>query len=118
MIFPDNQNNDNYIVTSAVIYPDYDKFSIKLFSFNTWNFIRNINNGNLNTYYLLEWHNKKNDNYYIIQFVYDNILITSLLQDELYAQLGKNQGNFFLMGFYIIKIIKKNIYALYLIQEI
>ena len=107
LIFPINQNDD-YIVTSSIAHPDYDKSSIKIYSFNTGNFIRNINEGNnKSVYYLLEWQNKKDNNYYIIQFLYDKILIKNLLKDKLYAQLGKEQVKGFCSGFVFIKDCKE-----------
>ena len=62
--------------------------STKIYSLNDGKFIKFINNTNNNAiYYLLSWHNKKNNKYYIIQFSFCKIIINNLLEDELYSEL-------------------------------
>ena len=88
LVFPEN-NNDNYIVISTNnISKDIDKSATKLYSMNDGNFSKNINNSNnYGIMYLLSWHNKKNNKYYIIQLANAKIIINNLLEDELYCEL-------------------------------
>ena len=88
-MFPNN-TNDNYIITSRRNKSGKDEDSeTKIFLFNEdCKFIKYINNTNKNPiYYLLSWHNKENNKYYIIQFSDGKIMINSLLEEELYFEL-------------------------------
>ena len=88
LIFPHNID-DNYIITSSYNQSGNDEDSAtKLYSLNNGNFIKYINNTNINKiYYLLSWYNKRNNKYYIIQFSNKKIIINNLLEDELYSEL-------------------------------
>ena len=89
LLFPHN-SNENYIITSTkYISNDLDKACTKIYSFNTGNFIKNINDSNnYRINYLLSWNNEINDKYYIIQFVNNKILINEALNDNsLYCEL-------------------------------
>ena len=96
LVFPHNQE-DNYIITSTYYN---DENSVKIYSLNKGNFIKNINNKKGNQIkYLLSWHNKKNNKYYIIQVCNYQVLISNLMEDEIYAQLiseieGKHNSAF------------------------
>ena len=85
LAFPNN-SNDNYIVTSTE--NNSDKSGTKIYSLNNGKFIKFISNSNKYAiFYLLLWHNKKNNKYYIVQFANKNIIINNLLEDELYSNL-------------------------------
>ena len=89
LVFPHNE--DNYIVTSCDHQSNnlVEKSSTKIFSLNNGNYVRYINGSNkIYVSYLLSWHNKKNDKYYILQFSYNNIIINNLLEDEIYAEIN------------------------------
>ena len=90
LVFPHNQE-DNYIVTSTYYN---DEHSVKIYSMNKGNFVKNIFNRKLNQIkYLLLWQNKKNNKYYIIQVCNYKVLINNLMEDEIYAQLtSENEG--------------------------
>jgi len=95
LVFPEN-NNDNYIVISTNnISKDIDKSATKIYSLNDGNFFKSINNSNnYGIMYLLSWHNKKNNKYYIIQLGNGKIIINNLLEDELYCELKhKHEGD-------------------------
>ena len=100
LIFPHNID-DNYIITSTFNRSDdNDKSSTKIYSLNNGKFIKYINNTNDNgIYYLLSWYNKKNDQYYIIQFSFEKIIINNLIKDELYSELKQEPESDHLSGF-------------------
>jgi len=100
LVFPHN-NYDNYIITSTCCtFNDIDKSATKIYSLDNGNFINFINNTNNNhIYYLLSWYNKKNNNYYIIQLAYKKIIISNLLEDELYAVLINQPEDYHYSGF-------------------
>jgi len=84
LAFPSN-SNDNYIITSTE--DTSDKSGTKIYSLNNGKFIKYINNSNnYAIFYLLLWHNIKNNKYYIVQFADKNIIINNLLEDELYSK--------------------------------
>ncbi len=67
---------------------------------NNGEFIKCINNtNNSRIYYLLSWYNKKNNKYYIIQFSFEKIIISNLLEDELYSELKQEPEQNHLSGF-------------------
>ncbi len=41
--------------------------------------------------YLLSWYNKKRDKYYVIMMLIYTIIITNLIEDELYADLKQER---------------------------
>ena len=88
LVFPENMN-DNFIVTSTYcMSKNNEEASTKVYSFNDCKFIKYINNtSDIHIYYLLSWYNKNNNQYYIIQFSKNKILINNLISDELYSEL-------------------------------
>ena len=88
LVFPENMN-DNFIVTSTYcMSKNNEEAATKVYSFNDCKFIKYINNtSDIHVYYLLSWYNKNNNQYYIIQFSKNKILINNLISDELYSEL-------------------------------
>ena len=88
LVFPENMN-DNFIVTSTYcMSKNNEEAATKVYSFNDCKFIKYINNtSDIHIYYLLSWYNKNNNQYYIIQFSGNKILINNLISDELYSEL-------------------------------
>ena len=88
LIFPHDIDDDNYIITSTYNNTGKDEGSAtKLYSLKNGKQIKYINNtNNISIYYLLSWYNKRNNNYYIIQFSFKKIMINNLLEDELYSE--------------------------------
>jgi len=102
LVFPHSYNNNNYFITSTYNQSnDNDKAATKIYSLENGKFIRYIKNTNNNIiYYLLSWHNKKNNKYYIIQFSYCKILINSLLEEkEFYSELVQQPEESHFSGF-------------------
>ena len=83
-----NKYNDNYIITSTRnTSKELDKSATKIYSLNNGEFIKSIKNSNTNSIlYLLQWYNKENNNFYIIQFADKKIVINNLLEDEIYSE--------------------------------
>jgi len=100
LVFPHN-NNDNYIITSTdSTSNDNDKSATKIYSLNSGNFIKYINNTNNNQInYLLSWTNKKNNKYYLIQSAVCKTIINNLLEDELYCELINEPEDYHNSGF-------------------
>ncbi len=88
LVFPINSEN-NYIITSTYHESkNLDTSATKIYSFKNSKLIKYMNNTNNNViYYLLTWHNKNKNRYYIIQFSYLKILINDLYDDEIYYEL-------------------------------
>ena len=88
LVFPHNSEN-NYIITSTYHESkNLDTSATKIYSFKNSKLIKYMNNTNNNViYYLLTWHNKNKNRYYIIQFSYLKILINDLYDDEIYYEL-------------------------------
>ena len=87
LVFPNNQNDD-YIITSidSCEHFDNEKTSTKIYSLNNGEFIKDIKNtSDVDIYYLLSWYNKIDKNFYIIQLGNRKIIISNLLNDELYS---------------------------------
>ena len=100
LLFPPNIN-DNYIITSSnSISNNIDKSATKIYSLNNGKYFKYIKGSN-NYYicYLLSWHNKKNNNYYLIELAHEKILIENLLEDELYCKLIKESEAYHNSGF-------------------
>ena len=93
--------DDTYIITSCLNESKNDKDSAtKVYSLNEKNLIKCIKDTNNNRiYYLLSWHNKINDKFYIIQFSNKKIIINNLFEDELYSELIYVQESFHFSGF-------------------
>ena len=91
LMFPHiNNNNEGYIITSNEYECDLDNTSTRVYSLNTGNFIKNINNTkNERILFLLPWYNKNNNNYYIVQLANCSVLISNLFEDELYCSLSQ-----------------------------
>ena len=94
-------NKDDYIISTAVnCEEEFDESSTKIFLFNDGKFIREIiNSNNLIVYYLLSWHNKNNDNYYIVQNCNSRILINNLFEEKIYSEFNHQPGSYFYKGF-------------------
>ena len=106
LIFPHNTDN-NYIITSTCnkSFNKYntDKSASKIYSLNNGQFIKYINNTyNSSIFYLLSWFNKKNNNYYIIQFS-EKIIINNLLDEGLYSELKQDRKEKYYSGFIYTK---------------
>ena len=104
LIFPNNID-DNYIITStSLISKNNDDSATKIFSLENGNFIKYFENtSNKRIYYLLSWHNKINNKYYIIQISYGKIIINNLLEDELYSELIHQPEDNYNSGFIFSK---------------
>ena len=101
LVFPHN-NNKNYLVTSS----DYsnskniETSSTIIYSLDNEEIINYIDQTNdIEIVYLLSWYNINNQNYYIIQFSKDIIIINSLFNNELYSKLEYKNANRFTCGF-------------------
>ena len=94
-------NENNYIVTSSYAQLDEnEKSATKLYSLENGQLIKYISHTNKNAiYYLLSWYNKNNNKYYIIQFSFRAILISSVIDDELYCELIQEPEDNHLSGF-------------------
>ena len=86
------QNNEkNYIITST----DNSSFSpdlsaTKIYSFQDGKYIKYIEESqNYSIWYLLSWHNKRNNQYYIIQFSDGQIILNDLMKYEYIFNLKK-----------------------------
>ena len=110
LVFPYNHTHksnigslyiDDYIVTSTrYLFDDMDKSGTKVYSLSTGNFIKTIKDSNkYAVYYLLFWHNKKNEKFYIIQLGEKIIAINNLLEDELYCELISKKEDSHYSGF-------------------
>ena len=81
--------DSGFLITSTYgISDNNDKACTKIYSMQDGelvNYFKNTNNNSV--YYLLYWFNKKNKKHYIIQFAYVKIIINSLLDEEIYAEL-------------------------------
>jgi hypothetical protein len=105
IFFDDNKNTktQKYIITSTYSSSnDIQNSATKIYSLDNGEFINYINESNYdNIYYLLLWHNKKNNNNYLIQFSYKKILINNLdiKNNELYAKLSQEPENEHYSGF-------------------
>ncbi len=85
MMFP-NGINDNYIITSTnKKSDDIDKSATKIYSLNNGQYSKYIKNSNNNyVYYLLSWFNKQNNKYYIIQFANKKVILSNLVEEEIF----------------------------------
>ena len=94
-------NDNNYIITSTYCQSDEkEKSATKIYSLDNGQFIKHIENTNKTAiYYLLSWFNQKNNKYYIIQFAFKEIIITNLLEDELYGEFMQEPEDNHLSGF-------------------
>ena len=99
LVFPHN-NIDNFLVTcSDSISSKMEKSSTIIYSFDNGEIIKYIEQTNdIQIIHLLCWYNLNNQNYYIIQFSTDKIIINNLISGELYSELvykkDKNENKF------------------------
>ena len=106
----DNKDNkdieDSYIIISINnTSKDINKSGTKIYSLNNGKFIKCIDNSNqIKVLYLLSWYNKRSNQYYIIQFGNESIVINSLSNNELYSEFIQKPEDFHYSGF----IYKKN----------
>ena len=94
-------NDKNYIITSTYCQSDEnEKSATKIYSLDNGQFIKLFEKtGKSAIYYLLSWYNQKNNKYYIIQFAFKEIIITNLLEDELYSEFMNEPEDNHLSGF-------------------
>ena len=100
LVFPIN-NDNNYIITSTYHdSDDMDTSATKVYSLNNGRLMKYLNNSNYDPiYYLLVWHNKRNNRYYIIQFSYLKILMNDLFDNEIYYELVQEPETDHFSGF-------------------
>ena len=97
LIFPHN-NEENYIIAST--YCDNNESSTKIYSLNNGTFVKDIiNSKNYKIWYLLSWHNKKEDKYYIIQLANKKIIVNDLLEEDIFFELNKDPEHNHYSGF-------------------
>ena len=100
LVFPHNSSDDFIITSTFNKSKNYENSSSKLYSLNKGSFIKFINNtNNIHIFYLLSWYNRIINKYYIIQFSFNKIVINSLLEDELYAELSNEPESDHFSGF-------------------
>ena len=101
LIFP--HNLDNFIITSSLlsdIVSEKKKSVTKIYSLNNGQLIKIFNNTKMiGIFYLLSWYNKKNNDYYIIQFADSKIIINNLLKAEYFELKKEMEGYSYLSGF-------------------
>ena len=88
LVFPNNIDNF-FIITSTFNKSGSDEYSAtKIYLSNVvskpFRYISETYNTRI--FYLLSWHNSRNNNDYIIQFASEKIMINNLLEEELYAE--------------------------------
>ena len=90
------KRNENFIIVNETVYGNddnnYNSYT-KVYSFESGKFIKTFSNSyNIYIYDLLFWHNKKDNNDYIIQITNDKIFINNLYND-LYFVLNTPYSN-------------------------
>ena len=104
LVFPHNSDN-NYVITST--YSDsenLDSSATKVYSLNNGRFMKYISNSNINPiYYLLNWYNRRNNRYYIIQFSFLKIIINDLFDNDIYYELVQEPETDHFSGFIFTK---------------
>lgn len=94
LAFPPNKNENFIILTEAKRVEDnYDtNYYTKVYSFESGKFIKTFSNSNnIYIYDFSFWHNKKDNNDYIIEFTDHNTLINNL-HNDLYYQLNSQNS--------------------------
>jgi len=94
LVFPHNYQ-ENFIIISSF----GNELSSKIYSFENGKFIKYIYPNNKFIFYLLSWYNKRNNKYYIIQLADSEIIITNLLEDDLYSKLIHEINYYYICGF-------------------
>ena len=97
----DKHHENNYMITSINnISEDVSTSGTKIYSLNGSEVIKCIDKSNkIKILYLLSWYNKKKNQYYIIQFGNESIVINNLLRDELYSIFIQKQEGLHYSGF-------------------
>ena len=93
LVFPYYSDN-NYFITStrAIHYGTRVDQYTKLYSLNDGKFIKNYDlTDNIRIFYLLLWHNKFDDQYYVIQLSIGQILIYSLFGEDYFCLKNGNE---------------------------
>ena len=89
-----NISNSNYIISSSfqiIAKQNNMKDFTKIFLFNNKSVkhIRNVQNSNkYQTFYLLSWYNKNDNNYYLIECCKEKMVINNLLTNYKYGELN------------------------------
>ena len=93
LVFPHNIE-DNYIAISANELKCNYLSVLKIFSLNKGKIIKESKNPiMIKNFCILSWHNKNNDEYYIIKLDYGRVQITNLLENEIYSTfVSQNEG--------------------------
>lgn len=96
-----NYENGNFIITSTdCTVKDINKSASKIYSLQNGQLIKKIQNtNNLKIFYLILWHHKKDNKYYIIELAKKKIIITSLLDEDLYSELMDEPDNEYKSGY-------------------
>lgn len=100
-----NINNYNFIITSTLgRFNNKIDFS-RLYLLSTGKYFNNIYRTNRNnTTYILPWHNKQNNELYLIEFCRYYISINNIFKEEIYFTFEKkNDYNKYYSGFIYIK---------------
>ena len=93
LIFP-HYMEDFFMVTSSSSKSSYDCEYTEIYSIKKQKLIQKIEGSNqLSINFLLSWYNKKNDNYYIIQFSKHGFGIHNELKEEVYFEQGQYFDN-------------------------
>ena len=94
LVFP--KINEGYLITSTYFVSEnvnnsatkiYNIYNLK----NEINYKYIENSNNYSVFYLLSWYNNKDNNYYIIQFSFEKLIVSNLLNGSLYNEF--NTGN-------------------------
>ena len=84
LLFP-NYQSQNYIIIGEG--RNDNKKGRRIYSFDNGDFIKELHDVDSNNiFYVLSWYNKKNDKYYLIQFLERKIQINDLLEGDLYSE--------------------------------
>jgi len=95
----DINNEDNYIISSINnISEDINESITKIYSLNNGELIKSFEN-KIKIFYLLSWYNKKDSQYYIVQFGNESIVINSLLKNKLYSEFIQKPEGLHYSGF-------------------
>ena len=83
-----NNKDNNYIITSNNCNSEKEFLNYsKIYSLSNGKFIKNLTNTNSKkTYYILPWHEKKNNILYEIECCYERIVIINIEENKLYHE--------------------------------
>ena len=101
LVFPKYISNSYIIISTRNISKNIEDSATKVYLFNDITKpIKYINNSNkYPVFYLLDWYNRNNNSYYIVQLTYKKIVINNLLEDEIYCELTNEPESNHLSGF-------------------